>query len=118
MVFANTSGCFVSTKTPVFLSQIIFTTPGTLELIIGNPGETLDSWKDGITKILEAGQHNSITIWNCQVLKNSEMNQPEYIEKYGIEKNKGYGTKQHLDGIKEHGISKWHRKTYGICKQY
>jgi ribonuclease HII len=37
---------------------------------------------------------------------------------YGILQNKGYGTKQHLDGIKEHGISKWHRKTFGICKQY
>ncbi len=37
---------------------------------------------------------------------------------YGINKNKGYGTKQHLDGIKAHGITKWHRKSYGICKQY
>ena len=35
-----------------------------------------------------------------------------------IHKNKGYGTKLHLDGIKEYGISKWHRKTYGICKDY
>ena len=60
------------------------------ELILPMPEETLDSWKDGITKILEAGQHNSITVWNCQVLKNSEMNQPEYIEKYGIEKTVAY----------------------------
>lgn len=43
---------------------------------------------------------------------------PELIEKYGLDKNKGYGTKQHLDGIKNYGISKWHRKTYGICKEY
>jgi ribonuclease HII len=28
----------------------------------------------------------------------------------------GYGTKQHLDGILKHGISPWHRKTYGRCK--
>ena len=35
---------------------------------------------------------------------------------YGIEKNMGYGTKTHLDGIKTHGITQWHRKTYGICK--
>jgi ribonuclease HII len=39
-------------------------------------------------------------------------------EKYGISNNKGYGTKQHLEGIKKHGISKWHRKTYGICREY
>lgn len=35
---------------------------------------------------------------------------------YDLEKNKGYGTKKHLDGIKKHGISEWHRKTFGICK--
>jgi|TARA_B110000858_G_scaffold198489_1_gene265627 radical SAM superfamily enzyme YgiQ (UPF0313 family) len=56
------------------------------ELILPMPEETLDSWKDGFTKILNAGQHNLITVWNCQVLKNSEMNQPAYMEKYGIEK--------------------------------
>lgn len=47
----------------------------------------------------------------CQ--ENSELD-----EKYGILKNKGYGTKQHLDGIKEHGITIWHRRTFGICKKF
>lgn len=37
---------------------------------------------------------------------------------YGIKKNKGYGTKAHLKGIQERGITQWHRKTFGICKQY
>ena len=60
------------------------------ELILPMPEETLDSWKDGFTKILNAGQHNSITVWNCQVLRNSEMNNPEYREKYGIEKTTAY----------------------------
>ena len=45
-------------------------------------------------------------------------NHKELIEHYGIDKNKGYGTKKHLDGIHHHGITKWHRKSYGICKQY
>ena len=36
---------------------------------------------------------------------------------YNLAKNKGYGTSQHLDGIKNIGISPWHRKTYGCCKQ-
>ena len=35
---------------------------------------------------------------------------------YSLEKNKGYGTRLHMDGIKEYGISPWHRKTFGICK--
>ena len=39
-------------------------------------------------------------------------------EKYGILKNKGYGTRQHMDGILEYGITKYHRKTFGICKNY
>lgn len=43
---------------------------------------------------------------------------PELIEKYGIDSNKGYGAKKHIDGIKQNGITKWHRKTFGICKNY
>jgi ribonuclease HII len=41
---------------------------------------------------------------------------PQLVERYGLGKNKGYGTKQHLDGIREFGITQWHRKTYGLCK--
>lgn len=41
---------------------------------------------------------------------------PQLVERYGLCKNKGYGTKQHMDGIKEFGITQWHRKTYGLCK--
>jgi len=40
------------------------------------------------------------------------------LEKYDIHNNKGYGTQKHTDAIKEHGITKWHRKTFGICKEY
>lgn len=43
---------------------------------------------------------------------------PELIEKYGLDKNMGYGTKTHLDGIRQHGVTKWHRKTFGICKSF
>jgi len=43
---------------------------------------------------------------------------PELIHKYSIDSNKGYGSKKHLDGIKEHGITFGHRKTFGICKQF
>jgi ribonuclease HII len=42
----------------------------------------------------------------------------DLIEKYHIDSNKGYGAKQHIDGIKEHGISIWHRRSFGICKNY
>jgi ribonuclease HII len=35
---------------------------------------------------------------------------------YNLSKNKGYGTAAHMEGIKTYGITKWHRKTYGLCK--
>ena len=41
---------------------------------------------------------------------------PELDRKYQISRNKGYGTKHHLDGIREHGITQWHRKSFGICR--
>lgn len=43
---------------------------------------------------------------------------PNLEEFYDLRNNKGYGTKKHRDGIKERGISEWHRKTFGICKQF
>jgi ribonuclease HII len=43
---------------------------------------------------------------------------PELSEHYCIDSNKGYGAKKHLDGIKEHGITIWHRRSFGICKNY
>jgi ribonuclease HII len=43
---------------------------------------------------------------------------PTLAEYYGIDSNKGYGAKKHLDGIKEHGITIWHRRSFGICKNY
>ena len=46
------------------------------------------------------------------------LHNPDLIEKYGLDSNKGYGSKRHMDGIKKHGISKWHRRTFGICKEF
>lgn len=36
----------------------------------------------------------------------------EIYPQYGFEKNKGYGTKQHIDAIKQLGICPLHRKTF------
>lgn len=43
---------------------------------------------------------------------------PNLIEHYSIDSNKGYGAKKHMDGIKEHGITIWHRRSFGICKEF
>ena len=43
--------------------------------------------------------------------------EPE-LKKYDLENNMGYGTKKHIAAINEYGSSKYHRKTFGICKNY
>ena len=43
---------------------------------------------------------------------------PYLDEYYQISKNKGYGTQAHRDGILQNGISEFHRKTFGMCKNY
>jgi len=41
---------------------------------------------------------------------------PELGEKYSLNTNMGYGTKAHFEGIRTHGITEWHRKSYkGVC---
>ncbi|NOY35433.1 MAG: ribonuclease HII [bacterium] len=47
---------------------------------------------------------------------------PKKFAKYGFEKHKGYGTKEHYKMIKKHGVSKIHRKSYlkkprGVAKK-
>jgi ribonuclease HII len=43
---------------------------------------------------------------------------PQLNERYDLLKNKGYGTKKHMEGIMTHGISEHHRKSFGICQNY
>ena len=51
-------------------------------------------------------------------IQNICVDHPEFIDRYDLLKNKGYGTKKHMDGIKEFGITPFHRKTFGICKTF
>ena len=41
---------------------------------------------------------------------------PTLVDYYSIDTNKGYGARKHLDGIKQHGITEWHRKSFAPCK--
>ena len=76
---------------------------------------------------IEGGDNKYVSIAAASILakverdsyiKNMCVQYPELVERYDLHKNKGYGTKKHIDGIRTYGISKWHRKTYGICKKY
>ena len=42
----------------------------------------------------------------------------EELKKYDLQNNKGYGTKKHMDAIKEFGIINGHRKTFKPCSNY
>ena len=39
---------------------------------------------------------------------------PELDEKYNLKQNKGYGTKKHIEGIKEYGYSEFHLKSFKV----
>lgn len=43
------------------------------ELILGLPGETLNSWKENFSRLYKAGNHTGITVYQAQLLENAEM---------------------------------------------
>jgi hypothetical protein len=54
------------------------------DIILGLPDETYDSFINGISYVIENGQHNRIQFNNLSILTNSEMDNPDYQEKYGL----------------------------------
>jgi ribonuclease HII len=78
-------------------------------------------------ELVEGGDNKYTSIAAASILAKVErdtyieelcLENPELSEKYGIDSNKGYGAKKHMDGIKKFGITKWHRRSFGICKEY
>lgn len=76
------------------------------EIILGLPGETYESFRDGIEQLLECGQHMAINFFNCELLANSIMSDPDYIKKYQIEyavtEQHQYHVVPNKDGIPEY----------------
>ena len=58
--------------------------PTYTELIMGLPGETLESWKKGLEILASGSQIGSIYIYNCGVFVNAPMNEPTYMKFYDI----------------------------------
>ena len=54
------------------------------ELILGLPGETYESFIQGIGKLFEIGQHFVFEVYNCMLLPNAVMGQKDFVEKHGI----------------------------------
>lgn len=58
--------------------------PTYTEMILGLPGETYDSFCNGLCDLIDAGQQSALTVYYCQVYCNSLMGTKEYREKFGI----------------------------------
>ena len=85
------------------------------ELIIDGP-LPLRQWK-GIQRNIVSGDSKFTAIASASIVaKVSRDNLMERLEKkysgYFIYKNKGYGTKEHLSIIQDHGITNLHRKSF------
>lgn len=59
--------------------------PTYTELILGLPGETYDSFCEGLCRLLEAGQHNSVAVYQCQIYDNALLGNPAYQKEHGIQ---------------------------------
>ena len=55
------------------------------EIIMGMPGETLESYKKGLEQIMELFPRPVVFVYNCGVFVNAPMNNPSYIKEHGIE---------------------------------
>ena len=54
------------------------------EIILGLPEESYDDFCRGIGRLLAAGQHTTLFIYNCEIIVNSLMATPGYAARYGI----------------------------------
>lgn len=58
--------------------------PTYTELILGLPGETYESFLDGIEAVLESGIKNQLIVYICEVYPNTELANPEYQKRFGV----------------------------------
>jgi ribonuclease HII len=101
---------------------------GGLALIDGNYFKLLSKWNP-VTEELDVMPHQTVekgdgtyaSIAAASILAKYErdtyieelcIKMPELVTKYKLDTNMGYGTKAHMDGIKEHGVTQWHRVTF------
>lgn len=56
--------------------------PTYTEIILGLPGESVETFKKGVAEIM--GSATQLFIYHCSILPNTEMAKPEYIAKHGL----------------------------------
>ncbi|MBU0964692.1 cobalamin-dependent protein [Patescibacteria group bacterium] len=58
--------------------------PTYTELILGLPGETYESFLNGMEEILQSGIKNQLIVYICEVYPNTELANPEYQKRFGV----------------------------------
>jgi ribonuclease HII len=127
-VFRGMHGCI---RDILSRTDLGLTDGNTLLLVDGNdfkPFTLYDTEKEEIRSFrhetIEGGDNKYTSIAAASILAKVERDAyiadlctlyPELAERYGIDTNMGYGTKKHIQGIEEFGITQWHRKTYARC---
>ena len=51
------------------------------EMILGLPGETNESWEDGLSSLVDTSINNQIFIYQAEIYPNTEMNEDTYRKK-------------------------------------
>ncbi|MBQ8575884.1 MAG: cobalamin-dependent protein [Clostridia bacterium] len=91
--------------------------PTYTELILGLPGETVESLKTGIDELLRAGQHYSLYVHNCELLPCSTMADADYMKKYDISATKLPLNEPHREPSMNDSVTEYSRlvtKTYSM----
>ena len=79
------------------------------DLIVGLPGETYDSFMDGLETLMNVGQHDNVHVYVCTLLVGSEMSEPEYIARHGIRTARSPIIERHMraDALPAGGIQEY-----------
>ncbi len=85
-------------------------------------GNRMPPW-DWPTSTVIGGDGKSLSIAAAsvvaKVIRDNLMKElAEQYPFYGWEKNAGYGTKDHINGLNKHGICPYHRKSYAPIKKF
>ncbi len=76
------------------------------ELILGLPGETYESFSEGIATLFECGQHKSVIVYPCELLPNSQLGSKVAVEKYKIEVCRTE-FRQHHSAVDENAVKEY-----------
>ena len=78
------------------------------DVILGLPGETKDSYLNGLRKVCEQ-KFDQVVTFNCRLLGGTEMNSPTYIKKHGIKTKyrmltQGYGIYRGIKSVENEEV--------------